>query len=93
MTELFGYIAAFCTTISFLPQAVKVIKTKDTQSLSLTMYSVFMLGILMWLVYGLLLMNWPMILANAFTITFAGIILFLKVKHTLQSKRLRSQQR
>jgi len=77
--EIIGYIAAFSTTFAFLPQTIKVFKTKDTSGLSLSMYSVFIFGIAMWLVYGILLTNWPIIIANAFTLTLAGIILLLIV--------------
>ena len=49
--EVIGYLAAFCTTISFLPQAYLTLKTRDTESLSLGMYSTFTLGVLLWLLY------------------------------------------
>jgi MtN3 and saliva related transmembrane protein len=50
--ETVGYLAAFCTTCSFLPQALLTIRTKDTESLSFGMYSLFTLGVILWLVYG-----------------------------------------
>lgn len=87
MFEFVGYIAAFCTSMSFLPQAIKVIKTQDTESLSLLMYSVFTFGVFMWLLYGLILMDWPMILANILTFTLAATILVIKIKHTWAHKR------
>ena len=89
MSEYFlyiGYLAAACTSMSFLPQAIKVIKTNDTESLSIGMYSVFTFGVLCWLLYGLLLTDWPMIIANVITFTLAGIILVLKIKHTYMKK-------
>jgi MtN3 and saliva related transmembrane protein len=82
-----GYIAAACTSMSFLPQAIKVIKTNDTESLSIGMYSVFTFGVLCWLIYGIVLVDWPMIIANIITFTLAGIILALKVKHTFFEKK------
>lgn len=82
-----GYIAAACTSMSFLPQAIKVIKTNDTESLSIGMYSVFTFGVLCWLIYGVVLVDWPMIIANIITFTLAGIILALKVKHTFFKKK------
>ena len=82
-----GYIAAFCTSMSFLPQALKVIKTKDTQSLSLSMYSVFSFGVAMWLVYGIVINDIPMILANVVTLFFALIILVMKIAHSLAPRR------
>jgi MtN3 and saliva related transmembrane protein len=75
-----GLIAAFCTTISFLPQAVKTIRTKDTSSISKAMYSIFSFGTLMWLIYGLSTGNTPVILANAVTLVFSLIILFYKLR-------------
>lgn len=82
-----GYVAAACTSMSFLPQAIKVIKTNDTESLSIGMYSVFTFGVLCWLIYGVVLMDWPMIIANVITFTLAGIILARKVKHTFFEKK------
>ena len=70
-----GLAAAACTTISFLPQAVKVIKTRDTKSLSLPMYIIFTIGVMLWLIYGLLVRDIPMIAANTITSVFSAIIL------------------
>lgn len=88
MTEYIGFTAALCTSISFLPQAIKVIKTKDTESLSLLMYVVFVFGVAMWLVYGLLLSDLPMILANSITLALASIILMMKVINEIKKKRI-----
>jgi MtN3 and saliva related transmembrane protein len=77
--ELIGYLAAMLTTASFLPQAIKTIKTRDTQSLSLGMYSMFALGVLLWLIYGLYLSNSAIIVANAITFVLASLILGFKV--------------
>ena len=85
--QFIGYIAAFCTSMSFLPQAVKVIKTKDTASLSLSMYSVFSFGVAMWLTYGFIIGDIPMILANVVTLFFALIILTMKIVHRVQHRR------
>jgi len=70
-----GLAAAVCTTISFLPQAIKVIKTRDTKSLSLPMYIIFTIGVLLWLLYGLLVRDIPVIAANTITSVFSAIIL------------------
>jgi MtN3 and saliva related transmembrane protein len=78
--EIAGLVAAFCTTISFLPQAVQIIKTKDTSAISASMYSLFTLGTLLWLVFGIFTHNMPVILANAVTFLLATIILFHKLK-------------
>lgn len=79
MIDLFGYLAAFCTTISFVPQAFKVIRTKDTTSISLLMYILFTVGVGLWLMYGIILHNFPMILANSITVILSGIILYFKL--------------
>ena len=74
---IFGYIAAFCTAISFLPQAVKTIKTKDTNGLSLLTYLFLFFGSLSWFVYGIVLADIPLMSTNFLTTIFTGIILFL----------------
>lgn len=81
--EWFGYIAAFCTTVAFIPQVLRILKTKDTQAISLGMYTIFTFGIAMWLVYGVLLNNWPMIAANLITLILALVILLYKIKSCL----------
>ena|ERR1700744_1093555 len=79
LTEVTGLLAAFGTTISFLPQAVKTIRTKDTSGISLSMYALFTAGTLLWLVYGLMSGSLPVTIANAVTFIFASIILAYKV--------------
>lgn len=80
-TTLIGYIAAFCTTMSFLPQAIHIIRNKNTNSISLLMYLLFNTGILLWLMYGILLRDLPIILANAITFAFTFTILILKIRY------------
>jgi len=79
-------VAAVVTTACFLPQALQVIRTRDTRSLSLTMYAMFVVGIVLWLTYGLLLGSMPIILANVFTLVQAVIILYYKAT---EGRRLR----
>lgn len=79
--EWAGYLAAAMTTLAFVPQAVKTIRTRDTRSISLGMYVVFTAGIAMWLVYGIALDSVPMILANIVTFLLSATILGLKLKH------------
>ena len=76
-----GYAAAALTTVSFLPQAVKTIRSRDTRGISLLMYVVFTIGIGFWFCYGLALHSWPMIVANAITFLLAATILGLKLRH------------
>lgn len=76
-----GLAAAFCTTFSFLPQAIKTIRTKDTSSISLSMYALFTFGTLLWFLYGIGSHNLPVYLANGVTLVFALIILGYKLKY------------
>ncbi|MDX1629826.1 MAG: SemiSWEET transporter [Fulvivirga sp.] len=81
ITTSIGLTAAFLTTIAFLPQVIKTWKTRSAKDLSLGMFSLFTTGIFLWLVYGLLVNDLPIILANIFTLTLSGIILFFKLKY------------
>jgi MtN3 and saliva related transmembrane protein len=78
--ENLGYIAAFCTTSSFLPQAILTIRTKDTESLSLGMYGLFTTGLILWLIYGFYKQDYALIFGNAVTLILASTILFFKIK-------------
>ena len=75
-----GLAAAICTTISFMPQVIRIIKLKETRDLSLLTYILLEAGILMWLVYGIMLSNMPIMLANGITLCFTTVILIMKVK-------------
>ena len=79
--EWMGYAAATCTTLSFIPQAVKTIRSHDTSGISLWMYVVFTFGIACWFGYGVFLQSWPMIVSNAITFLLSSTILGLKLKH------------
>ena len=82
-----GLIAASLTTSSFLPQAIKTIRTKDTSSISLSMYVLFTSGTLMWFVYGIASHNFPVSLANGITLILASIILYFKITATLAAMK------
>ena len=84
--KVLGLVAAFCTTIAFLPQAIKIIRTKDTSSISTAMYSLFTVGTLMWLLYGIYSHNIPVVLANGVTFIIATIILFYKLRQKRTAK-------
>ena len=79
--EIIGLLAACITTASFLPQVFKTYKTKDTSGLSLTMYIVFFIGIVLWLIYGIHLNSLPMILANFITAILSLFLIIMKLKH------------
>lgn len=76
-----GFIAGFLTTASLLPQVIKVIRTKDTKSLSLLMYFIFIIGISLWIVYGFSKDDYPLIFSNIVTLSFGVIILRYKLKY------------
>jgi MtN3 and saliva related transmembrane protein len=75
-----GYLAAFLTTCSFVPQAWHTFRTRDVAGISLGMYTVFATGVALWLAYGVLLGAWPLVLANAVTLSLALMILAMKLR-------------
>lgn len=79
--EWLGYVAAVMTTLSFVPQAARTIKTRDTRGISLGMYVVFTVGIAFWFAYGIVLMSWPMIISNLVTFGLAATILGMKLRY------------
>lgn len=87
MPDFVGYIAAALTTASFLPQAILTIKTRNTESLSLGMYSAFTLGVLLWLVYGIQKQDYAIIMANLITFVLSGSILCYKIFNTVKAKK------
>lgn len=80
MIKLIGFIAAACTTISFAPQLIKAWRTRSTEDISLGMYLILTFGILMWLIYGVLLDDAPLVVANGITLALASGILLLKIR-------------
>ena len=78
---MIGLAAGFCTTVAFLPQAVKTWKSKSAKDLSLGMYSILCTGILLWLIYGILIGDIPIILANGVTLALALSILYFKLTY------------
>jgi len=80
LESIVGSIAACLTTLCFVPQVIKVLKTRHTKDISLAMYIIFVFGVFMWLVYGIMLGKLPIIIANVATFILASIILYVKVK-------------
>lgn len=80
LTDWIGYCAGFLTTASFLPQAALTLRTRDVNGISLGMYAAFTAGVALWLVYGVVLGAWPIILPNAVTLALAATILWMKVR-------------
>lgn len=81
-SALFGYPAAFLTTIAFIPQAWQSWRTRDLSGISLPMYTMFTLGVALWLGYGLAIGSLPVIAANAVTLLLASVVLWLKIIET-----------
>jgi MtN3 and saliva related transmembrane protein len=79
--KLLGFAAATCTTLAYAPQFIKVWRTRSTDDISLGMFLVMVLGVALWLLYGLLSGDAPLVAANAITIVLAGGILFMKLKY------------
>ena len=86
-----GFAAATLTTASFLPQAVLTLRTRDVSGISLAMYSAFTAGVALWLVYGLALGQWPIVVANAVTLALAATILTTKLVEDRRQRRHRRQ--
>jgi MtN3 and saliva related transmembrane protein len=82
--DLIGYGAAVLTTAAFVPQALKSWVSRDLSGISLSMYSLFTLGVGLWLIYGITLKSWPIIIANGITLALAGVVLALKISNLLR---------
>ncbi len=79
LIEYIGIAAGVLTTLSFLPQVIKIWQTRDASSISLLMYSFMCTGVLLWLIYGIAISSFSLIMANAVTLFLAGCVLFLKL--------------
>lgn len=90
LQDTLGLLAAVLTTGSFVPQALLTLRTRDVSGISLGMYSAFTLGVALWMVYGLILREWPIVLANAVTLALASVILATKI---VVDRRNRPQRR
>lgn len=81
VVKMLGFAAATCTTLAYAPQFIKVSKSRSTEDISLGMFLLMVLGLVLWLVYGLLSGDAPLVVANAITIVLAGGILYMKLKY------------
>jgi MtN3 and saliva related transmembrane protein len=86
VSDMLGYAAATLTTASFVPQAWRTFRTKDVSGISLRMYSVFTLGVAVWLAYGIVLGEVPMMIANSSTLVLALAVLVMKLKYGKNAK-------
>ena len=90
LPDIIGGAAAALTTASFFPQALHVLRTRDTRAISLAMYALFTTGVALWGAYGLMTMQWSIIIANGVTVVIAMLILSLKVRDVLAARRTRA---
>jgi MtN3 and saliva related transmembrane protein len=90
LADIIGGAAAILTTASFFPQALHVLRTRDTRAISLTMYMLFTMGVTLWGAYGLMTMQWSIIIANGVTVVLAMLILSLKVRDVLAERKART---
>jgi MtN3 and saliva related transmembrane protein len=81
LKTLVSALAATLTTAAFLPQALHIIRHKETKGISLLMYVALAAGVALWLVFGAMIGNWPMIVANALTLLLALAIVALKLRY------------
>lgn len=84
---MIGNIAAILTTVSFVPQAIQVIKTKNTEGISLIMYLMFVIGVFLWMLHGFAISDGALFGANLITFILAGVILTYKIKSIAQKAR------
>jgi MtN3 and saliva related transmembrane protein len=96
LVSAIGYVAAFSTTVSFVPQLIRVIKLKSARDISLGMFLFFSWGVFMWLIYGIIIHSWPVTIANAVTLGLSIAILVLKLHYDrrdrLAAKRILESQ-
>ena len=78
---IMGLLAGFLTTGAFLPQIIKTVKTKDTKNLSLSMYVVYVVGVLLWLYYGYKINDPVILITNSFSLMFGLLILIMIIKY------------
>ncbi len=76
-----GFLAGFLTTVAFIPQLIRAIRSRSTKDLSLPMFLIFTTGVLFWLMYGMAIRSAPVIAANGVTLVLAGAIVVLKIRH------------
>ncbi len=86
-TSVAGYAASVLSTVAFLPQAVYVVRSRDTQSISLLTYAIFVLSVVLWFCYGLALHNIPIVWSNAVCIVFGGVILGHKLRDVFAARK------
>jgi MtN3 and saliva related transmembrane protein len=79
-SNLLGFIAAGLTTAAFIPQTIQSWRSRDLSGISLTMYSLFTIGVILWIMYAVLIQSWPVLIANVITLGTSSSILYLKIQ-------------
>lgn len=79
--EIIGFVAALLTTGSWVPQALRTLRTRDARAISLSMQLLFSSGTALWLTYGVMISSWPVVLANAVTMALVLAILAMKLRY------------
>jgi MtN3 and saliva related transmembrane protein len=80
-STLLGFAAGFCTTLAFVPQVIRTWRTRSTEDISLGMFVIFVLGVVLWLLYGLAKADLVIVVANIVTLGLAGAILYFKLRY------------
>lgn len=81
MSELIGYAAATLTTVAFVPQVIRVYRTRSVEDISTGMYLAFLVGVTMWVLYGIRIGSLPVVIANAVTFVLASAVLVGKMRY------------
>jgi MtN3 and saliva related transmembrane protein len=90
LTQLLGTVAATLTTVSFVPQALHTFRSGEVAGISVGMYSIFTTGVALWMLYGLALGEWPIVIANAITFALAAGILGMTLRARRRAQRVRT---
>ena len=80
LIAIIGFAAGTLTTVAFLAQVIRTLKQRSTKDISLGMYLMLCTGIGLWLIYGILIHSWPVIIANAITLALSGLVLIMKIR-------------
>jgi len=83
---IIGYLASICIPLAFLPQTIKIIKTKDTKGISIISYSIYFIGVIAFLIYAILMKDKPMITCQTVNGMFGAIILSITIYNTIKKK-------
>ncbi|UTW05297.1 SemiSWEET family sugar transporter [Amphritea atlantica] len=89
MSQWIGIAAACCTTLSFVPQVIQILKSRDTAGISVAMYTIFTTGVFFWVVYGFVIWDLPVLLANSVTLILTLSVLMLTITQRLRTRNVR----